>query len=210
MRKVFCAFIVLCFVTIGNAQLLRHYGLKVAYTSATQSFDYYTAGFGFSNERRPGINAAVFAEWLNMPFLSVITQVEYSQRGLGIEFARTLNDPTVIGTWVEYHRVDYLSVPLLAKVSFPSTIIEPYLVAGPRIDFVLGYHGNDENFRSLYNDFKSPNLGGTVGAGVSVSSILPAAILLEFRYNIDLTLPYDNGLLRVKNSAYDIWLGVAI
>ncbi len=210
MKKLGCALTFMCLASGVNAQLLGHYGLKVAYTSAAQSFNYYGGGFEINDERRPGVNAAAFAEWSTIPNLSVVTQLEYTQRGKGVKFARTTNDPTVLDTWVQYHRVDYLSVPILAKLSLASGLVQPYLIAGPRVDFVLANHGADPNFRSLYDDFKSPNLGGSAGAGMSTTAIVPAEIFVEFRYNLDLTAPYDNGALRVRNNAYDIWLGVAL
>jgi len=106
------------FLQTADSQLIKSYGVKVAFTSADQKYN-YTNLPDIETKRRIGFNAAVFAEWLNMPFISFVTQCEYAQRGMGMVFNRTENSPDIIATYVDYNRVDYLSIPVFVKLSLP-------------------------------------------------------------------------------------------
>ena len=198
----------------SNAQLLKSYGVKAAFTSASQSFTYQNPpfpGFGPDIKRRTGFGIALYAEWFNLQVISIVSQIEYTQRGIGEEIAITgPNGPTIIRTEVRDKRLDYLSIPILAKTSVPFGNVTPYILIGPRIDFLLGYRDEFIVGNSIYQDFKKTMFGGTIGTGFALADLLPTTISVEFRYNIDLGDSYDTSLLKVRNNAYDIWVGVAL
>jgi hypothetical protein len=190
----------------GNAQLVKNYGLKMAVTSADQEF-----GMTLDTKRRVGFNIGAFAEWLDVPLFSVITQVEYTQRGTGQVFIMTgPSGPEPIGRKTLYSRLDYISVPVLAKLRFQTGLISPYILAGPRLDFLLGYKSDEGAFNTLYDKFKKTTFGASTGIGVQVESFLPVTLLAEARYNFDLTDSYDAYSWKVRNNALDFWLGIAI
>jgi opacity protein-like surface antigen len=199
--------LVLILASIGNAQLIKAVGAKVAYTSSYQDFRY--TNFSVTTQRRSGINAAVFLEWLNSPYVSIVSQAEYAQRGMVMRAAITLNDPTPVGYVDLDNRVDYLSVPILVKLMLPLDSVTPYLIAGPRYDVLLGFHSDRSGFDAVYNDFKHNMLGFSVGGGVSTTAFFPYPLIVEFRYNADLGDSYATPLLTVRNEAFDVWLGVA-
>jgi hypothetical protein len=192
----------------SNAQLVKAYGPKVAFTSAHQDFNYtYT---DVEVKRRNGFNAALFVEWLNLPFISAVTQLEYVQRGMGMEFVRTGPEgPEVVGRFTRYNRVDYLSIPQLAKIAIPVGMFSPYLSTGPRIDFLLGYKSDDGLFNAVYDEFKKTNIGGTISIGLESVELLPIGLLVEARYNFDFADSYSTQYLKVRNNSFDVWLGVA-
>lgn len=210
MKTLFPVFVALQFLASipGNAQLIKRCGLKVAFTSASQDFKYST--FAPDTKRRPGFNAGIYIEWFDLPLVSLITQIEYAQRGMGLEFVRTLNDPTPIEIFTEYNRVDYLSLPVLVKVAVPTTIVTPFLLIGPRIDFFLGYHSDRDLFNAVYDQFKKTMIGGSIGIGVEATSLLPVNVIVEGRYNFDLADSYSTQYLTVRNNSFDVWLGVAL
>lgn len=183
-----------------NAQQIRTWGVKAAVTSADQDFD-YTQLDDLKTHRRVGFNVGLFAEWFDNNLFSLLTQLEYAQRGMGqdsfVRFPGTL-----------YSRVDYLSVSIIGKFAASYAVVRPFVLVGPRIDFLLGYK-SDEPFRIVYDDFKSIVIGGTVGIGLESSELLSQTIIAEFRYNFDVSYAYKTDLLTVKNNAFDIWLGVA-
>jgi hypothetical protein len=197
----------------SDAQLLKSYGIKAAITSASQSFTYSNpplSGFGPDVKRRIGFGIALYAEWFNVPFISIISQMEYTQRGIGEEIAITTTSPTPIRTEVRDKRLDYLSIPILAKASIPFGIITPYILIGPRVDILLGYHDEFIVGTSIYQDFKKTMFGGTVGAGLGLANLLPTTISVELRYNFDFSDSYDTSLLKVHNNAYDVWVGITL
>ena len=203
---------VLLFITQGNAQLLKNFGVKLAFTSASQTYDYPNPpwpGFGPDVSRRIGVNAAIYAEWLNVPFFSVVTQIEYAQRGMAQQIAITGDSPEIIRMETRYNRLDYVSLPIFLKVSVPTEVVSPYVLLGPRVDLLLSYRDEFVIGRSIYADFKKMTWGGEAGVGLEFNKLLPGSVCLEFRYNVDFMNSYDTDVLKVRNNAYDIWLGVA-
>ena len=114
----------------------------------------------------------------------------------------------ILGNKTFYSRLDYLSIPVLAKVTLPGTIISPYVVAGPRFDFLLGYKSDENAFSDLYNKFKKNIFGGTVGLGVETGSLLPVTLTADVRYNFDFMKSYKTEYLEVTNNAFDFMVGV--
>ncbi len=204
-----CVIMFLAFLTTGIAQgqLIRHIGGKVAYTSAGQNLN---SLFGKRpTVRRSGVNVAGYVEWLDIPVFSVITQVEYSQRGAGEEFILTgPGGPEPLGTKTLYWKTDYLSVPVLAKARYDFGLLAPYVLAGPRADFRIGSSSDEGVYDQMLEKFEKTMLGASVGAGVETSGWLPVTLLVEFRYNIDFKDSYSTESLKIKSEAWDLWLGV--
>lgn len=212
MRSVVFMIIILTagYLNEGKAQLLKEYGLKVALTSADQRYD-VTLAPGIETKRRVGFNVGAFVEWFDVPFFSLITQVEYAQRGMGQNVILTgPSGPDPVGVRSLYSRLDYLSVPVLAKLRLQTGPIVPYFVAGPRADIFLGYRSDENAFNAVYDQFKKTSLGGSAGVGIQIESLLPFTVFAEARYNFDFADSYDTDLLKVRNNAFDFWLGVAL
>ncbi|MBM4159991.1 MAG: PorT family protein [Ignavibacteria bacterium] len=212
MKKLLLPLILLMLsqTDVSSAQVIKSCGLKFAITSASQTFEYSNppwSGFGPTTVRRTGFNIGAFVEWFDIPYLSAISQIEYAQRGVGEEFIITGSDPTTAGTKHVYTRLDYLSVPILAKPILPMGMVSPYLLVGPRADFLLHYQKNLP-LEGFYKDFKKTAIGGTIGVGVESSSLLPIRLSVESRYNFDISNSFDNGFAKVRNNAFDFWLGV--
>jgi len=211
MKKIVLMMLVVTagYLNFCNAQLLKNCGLKIGVTSADQKYDLKLAP-GLETKRRVGFNVGAFAEWFDVPLFSLVTQVEYTQRGMGQDFIVTgPSGPNPIGVKTLYSRLDYVSVPILGKLRFPSGPVSPYIVAGPRADFLVGYKSDEGAFNSVYDKFKKTSFGGSAGIGIQIESLLPIAVLAEARYNFDFADSYETDLLKVRNSAFDFWLGVA-
>lgn len=189
----------------AHGQVIKAHGVKVAYTSADQRFD-----FGWTIEqtkRRSGFNIAVYAEWPYLPFLALVTQLEYAQRGVGRPYIQLANVPN-LGPDFIFTRLDYISIPVFAKLSIPEKVLSPYIICGPRCDFLLGYKDNLNSRSAMYDEFKKVILGASAGAGLEVNALI--GLLLEVRYNFDLVNSYNSGSFTVRNNSFDVWLGVAI
>jgi hypothetical protein len=209
-RLIISAMTILLFcANFANAQLLKSYGVKLAYTSTSQTFDYTTLPLGrwtgMKTSAKGGFSVAAFAEWLNIPLLSVVSQIEYTQRGARMVY------PVPGGWWLTDGRMDYISIPVLAKVTAPLGAINPYVLTGPRADFLVGYQYVEiYPNNSIYSNFKKATLGGSAGVGVQTSSILPVTLSAELRYNFDFLNSYNGGYLKVYNNAFDVWIGVSL
>jgi hypothetical protein len=196
-------------VNESPAQFIRSYGAKVAYTSA--ELVYNDTEWNNPILRRSGFNAAVFIEWLDVPFVSVVTQLEYAQRGKS--FDTYVQDPgSPKGYSVKDQvsdRLDYLSIPIMGKIRIPLGMFSPFITAGPRADFLLGYRSYSEWDDSIYDKFKKTNVGATISLGSEVKPPLPFTLSLEARYNVDLASAYSITSYRIAhNNSFDVWLGI--
>jgi hypothetical protein len=200
--------LILLVPTKGDAQFPKSIGAKIACTSAAQVFDY--TDFRPDFERRTGVNAAVFLEWFDGAPFSLVTQLEYAQRGMRLKFAQIgQTGPEIIGYFYQYNRIDYLSLPIVAKLSLPYQTISPYAIAGLRLDFMLGYKSDGNSFNSVYDGFAKTIYGATFGAGAELKVFQGFPVVLEARYNLDLKNSYKTQYLQVKNNSIDVWLGIA-
>ena len=207
MRRIILAVVLVLFSFSGaNARLLKGYGLKAGVVVANQDFE-YSEGFQADTKDRAGLDFGVFAEWLDIPFFSILTEVHYIQKGHADEFVRTDEFGTPISSTRIDHRLDYLSVPLLAKASLRTKHVLPYLVVGPRFDFLLDY--KSETLDQVYKELKDSDVGATIGLGME-SRTDPVKVLVEFRYSPDFTDAYKTDLLKVKNNSFEILFGVRL
>jgi len=207
MRSIIIALVVVLFsFPAAQAQLLKGYGLKGGIVVANQDFN-YTQGFEAGTKNRTGLDVGVFAEWLNHSFFSILTEIHYIQKGHVDEATRTDEYGNPASTIRHDSRLDYLSVPLLAKITLNTQYALPYLVIGSRFDYLLGY--KSETSKELFDELKNTGVGGTVGLGLESKS-KPVKFLLEFRYSPDFTNAYKTDLLKVKNSSFEILFGLRL
>lgn len=105
-----------------------------------------------------------------------------------------------------------LELAPVLRLNIKRTMISPYLIAGPRFDFLQPAKTEKEEFyqelNNRYNDrnvnisgkYNKLLLGGTIGGGMSTGRLLPVELMLEARYNFDISsrfsLHYDTPLSR--------------
>jgi hypothetical protein len=202
-----------------QAQLLKSYGIKAGVNSSNAAFSLPQDAFEIATQRRTGGHAALFVEWGGSSAFSLVTQVEYAQRGFAEEQEITgENGPEPLGKVRASTRLDYISLPLLLKLQYRKSAISPYLIAGPRVDFLVNREAGEFDFvignskvtlaSELNEIFDDRDLGGTIGLGFNAQKFLPLPLLVEGRYNFDFT---DNGKLpplQGKNNSFDLWLGI--
>jgi hypothetical protein len=208
MKRILFGILILTssFVVSSNSQETIKYGIKLALTSSNQKFEYRDLS-SIDLKRRIGFNAGIFIENVIESYYSIRGQLEYSQRGMGIELVRTtVNSPEGTDKYIDYHRVDYLSLPILIKISYPTKSVQPFLIVGPRIDYLIGY--NSIGFQPVYDHLKTVVIGSSIGVGIESTTLLQSDLMLELRYNFDHTDAYNTELLNVRNNSFDLWLGV--
>ena len=205
MRTGFATFVFVALVSLPalevQAQPLSNYGVKAGLTSATVSTDMFADGI----ERREGFAAMAFAEWFETPYFSVLSELGYVQRGHSETVEVRNSEGVSLGTEEISTRFDYLTVAALAKLRYSEASLEPYVIAGPRGDVLI--RRSQSNL--LVEEYDVFALGGTVGAGVGVGKqILPVQLMLEVRYNADITDSLSCCPRQMRNQAFDILLGI--
>jgi len=198
--------ILVVFTSLIEAQIIKNYGLKIGLTSANQEL----SNVNLELERRLGLTTAIFVEWLSLPNFSFMTEIGYTQCGMGVEGVRTDEAGEVIWRGTYDSRLDYLTVPVLAKISLPTGFVKPFISAGFRYDYLLDFDSELPGMNGFYDDFKKSILGGIIGVGIEPKLPLPVHLSLEFRYNSDFTDSHNSSRITAKNNAFDLLLGIAL
>ena len=119
-------FLIILSVSFADSQILKAYGIKVGAAAATQTFD-YSINFSLPTENRWGLDIGGFAEFFQIPYFSLLTEVHYIQKG----YSNTVQEstpaqPAGTGKSITIRpRLDYLSIPVLGKVRFETDVVTP-------------------------------------------------------------------------------------
>lgn len=194
---------------VAHSQLVRSYGIKLGAVSANQTW-HYTNTSDLTTDSRWGITGGLYLELLDVPFLSVVAEVQYTQKGMKFSAPITTeSQPEGTGQFITISpRVDYLSLPLLGKLRLHSPVFTPYLIAGPRVDLLISKKG--DVYGLVIDRFKSTDVGGTVGIGVEIHTLLPVGLLAELRYNPSFRDSYNSEFLTVRNRSFDFLVGLQL
>ena len=193
----------------AESQCVRSFGLMLGATAASQDWA-YAANVGSLDARtRWGIDVGGFVEWLDIPILSISTEVHYVQKGFKIETpVTTAQSPDGNGSvFTLSPRVDYLSIPIVAKCRLDLAGSSLYAFAGPRVDFLVG--SNDEGFGAVLDKFKSTEYGATMGLGVEAIRLGSVGLGAQFRYSPTLQDSYATNLLSVRNRSLEMLIVVS-
>ncbi len=166
-RTIAAVIIAACVVSsTAEAQLIRSAGLMLGTSAASQDWSYATIAYKLDAKTRWGVDLGAFVEWLNMAVFSVSTGMHYVQKGFKLETpTTTAQSPDGNGSVLtQSPRVDYLSIPILAKSQLDLAGSSLYAFAGPRFDFRIGR--SDDVFADVLDQFRSAEIGATVGLGV--------------------------------------------
>jgi hypothetical protein len=190
----------------AHSQLVRGYGVKLGAVSANQTWHYALSSdlaADWTTHYRWGISGGVYVELLDVPLLSLIAELLYTQKGMKYDLPLTsVEQPDGTGQFKTLSpRVDYLSVPLPAKLRLKSEFFTPYLIVGPRVDLLVFKKG--DGFDLVIDQFKSTDVGGTMGVGVEIHTPLPVGLLAELRYNPSFRDSYKSEFLTARNRSFD-------
>ena len=213
MKIFFFLFSIILFVTSAESQIIKSYGLKLGVTSANQNWD-YSINSGFSNasfdsDYRIGLNVGLFAEFLNLPFISVVAEANYFQKGMKDQIPETTTaQPDGTGKFITWDtRVDYINISAFGKFRFDLGILSPYVLLGPKIDFELNKKNSLGPVNEVEENFKKNRFGFKLGAGseIDLGSI---HLLAELLYEIDTNELYKSDNLKVKSNSFDLRVGI--
>ena len=184
------------------SQAIRTIGVKVGGVTANQSWTYSSTP-ALPTERRWGIDVGVFFEWFNMPVFSLSSELHFIQKGMKLTLPITTpQNPEGTGEFKTLSpRVDYFSFPILAKARLNDDVFSPYLVAGPRVDFLL--QTKAEGFQAVLDKFEKVEFGATVGAGFDIHTFANGNLGFEFRFSPSLKDGYSTQFLNVRNSSME-------
>ena len=198
---------------ILKSQIFDNYGLKISYTRSkinVKEFDNYSTW-------RTGIKWSFFLEQHIYKSISTIIELEYAQKGYISEQVETNEIGEKIQIVRANTRLDYISVPIFMKISYNISTIKPFVLFGPRLDYMFSYKKGIFKFtKASVNDETAKYLDSvTVGSSLACGLIFPFLskknIIFEARYNNDFTdLWSKHNTWLVKNVSYDFGIGISL
>jgi hypothetical protein len=209
MKIIYLFLITICWSATSEAQLIRSFGLKAGATNSSQEWN-YTYLTDFTPETRWGINVGVFSEFMNIPYFSFVTELNYVQKGMKDKIAVTTPqnpDPIEFITWDT--RVDYLNFSTLGKCRFDLSRFIPYILFGPRVDFEINQENSPDGTNVVAENFNEIMYGIKIGVGSEFkfdSFNLLAEILYDYNFN-DL---YKGEYLTVISDSFDFRIGISL
>ncbi len=209
-RTIILPIIALClFPLLAEAQLIRSFGIKAGTAAASENWQYSQNPGLIDPLTRWGLDVGGFVEWFNIPILSVSSEVHYVQKGFRLQLpVTTAESPDGNGSFLTLSpRVDYLSMPLLAKCRLDLESSSIYVLAGPRLDIFLST--KDVGFGDVLKKFRSNEFGFTMGVGCEAAKIGPLTLGLEARYSPTLQDSYSTNLLAVRNQSFEMLLVIS-
>ncbi len=209
MKKIIIFFFIVA-VSASYPQFIKDYGVKAGGTISNQNWNYTLISpvRGFVPDNKLGLNMGVFAEFFNIPFFRLVTELNYVQKGIQKEIEQSfIENPDGNGKFILWKLgINYLNVSILAKPCLDLEIIKPYLLIGPRIDFELG-KSIEYYESSFYNDFEKSRLGLKLGMGTEFK-LVGIKLLAEFIYDMDFAELYKNENVKVTSSAFHFRIGI--
>ncbi len=211
LKRVFLAgtLVLLLCLSGAKAQPARTYGIKLGVVGANESWSVLGES-DWPTDIRWGFTADVYAELPYSKYLSADAEIQYTQKGMKYSIpVTTASQPDGSGQYYTISpRIDYISIPILAKLRLPLAAVAPYLIIGPRFDFLISRSGG--SLDAAISQFDRMDYGLTLGAGVELNSIFPYGLLAEFRYNFNSYDSYKSQYLSVRNRSMDFLVGVRL
>lgn len=193
-------------------QAIEQWGVKLGYASSTQIWEHELIDQD-DMSWRSGITASIYTQFFNYSGLSIITGLDYIQKGTGFEMYGTWAEPPLEKT-THYSLYHYLSVPILAKYTIVSDMFSAYFTFGPRIDYFVSYANDKDHmnwgFEEEWDNFV---LEICTGIGVEKNIFNNQILSLEFQYyyeplwQYDEYSPYLDSDIKMKNSTFTITMG---
>ncbi|MFA7288183.1 MAG: outer membrane beta-barrel protein [Melioribacteraceae bacterium] len=211
MKKTIFVILVLFISSISYGQFLPQFGVKVGINSANHSWDYNGEVKGSIDwESDYGFTIRAFTEFGLSDNFALQGELGYSHKKNKKDIPITTVDyPDGNGQSIRIENaLDYISVAALAKLSLFKGPISPYIIGGPQMNFIAGKNAID-GFREIYEDFNSGVLGISVGAGLELS-IAPVNVILEYRYEKDLTNSASQDTLEIFNFSHVLMFGIVL
>lgn len=198
--------ILIIFSAAVNAQSFSGFGIKGGVSLANHTWDTPVLPFFQDIKTKPGVDVRGFAEFSFCRYFSLEGEVGFVQKGSSTDYFAILeNSPAIIQVNTK-NTLNFLSVSLLGKFGTNAGQFSPYILAGPQYNRRLGIISIFDSF--LFNNFKKDLFGYSVGAGTEINNILPLKLLVEYRYERDITDNHSHQNLDTRNYSHSIMLGI--
>lgn len=207
MQKIILALFLLVVGLNFSYSQERNYYIKSGFLSSNAKYDPT-----FVKGDRPNFDGFSFSVGLkvySINNLSILTGVEYSQKGIITEFIKTDDYGNEIGTIQYEDKLGYLIVPVNIKYKLTNKFIKPYVSISPTISILVyeDYYQDDWGYRDI--PMKNISFGGTFAIGGEIITFDNSAILLEVNYDYNFTnLLKDTDQIDLTINSFGVKVGL--
>jgi hypothetical protein len=211
-RHSILLFLLLAIPSASRSQMIRGWGVEGGASGGYQLISITSASPTPAIPRtiRWGFSAGAFVEFLNMQALSVIFESGYAEKGRKItseEVAQSSSYPAGLspGPAGGTPKAAYVHIGLLVKMRSGRTGFVPFVVVGPRFDFLVG-RGDDPSH--VFDNFKRSDIGASVGGGIDIVPRRSPILSLQARWSPSFSRAFTAPAVTIRNQAVDLILAV--
>ena len=221
MNKLIIVIVItLIAVSSAHSQFYKGFGIKAGTSIANMDYT-YPISIIVDNEYRNrnnkiGLTIGIFKEINVIENLKVQIGINYARKGNTLELKELDGFGNPNGnTFNNYHSFNFITAELYGKYNFLKSKINPYILAGLRIDFYISQEITSAA-GNMQLDFLTPDpitnnkiLGASIGAGIEFPATKDFSLFLEGTYNPDFTYitDGDNGF-KIRGRSIDIRTGI--
>ena len=198
--------------SICTAQFIRGWGIDGGVSGAYQLVSITQPGVMASLPRaaRFGMTAGVFVEFLNIPGLSFVSELAYTQKGRKVtseEIAASGAEPGYLspGPADASPRLDYVRFTMMVKVRAWHTGFVPYAALGPQFDFMVA---KENDPAGLFRLARKTDVGVSAAAGVEIVPRRDPVLSLECRWSPSFTRILSPPTLGIRNQTLEALLAL--
>ncbi|MCD4820410.1 MAG: PorT family protein [Candidatus Cloacimonetes bacterium] len=206
MKKIVLLILLFIGFIFLNARFINSFGVKGGLVVSNQDFDYKYVNSDMQNLTR--FDIGLFLELLRNSNLNILAEFHYVQKGMIYEINNYDDNGNYLGMLELKNHAEYITLQIFGKFAYNLKKSSPYIIMGPRIDFLTGYYCENNLFDSVYEDFKSFDFGATFGIGFEFRYYKSQAFLFEMRFSPSFTNSYETESLTVKNNSFEFLTGI--
>jgi hypothetical protein len=178
-----------CFMAFTvKAQFFQGFGLTAGITYCNQKLKIDSLNEKLKYKYRFGGNAGIFVEYIEHPYIHMVTELQLNQKG---------GKDRVTGT---KYRVNYFSFNNFVKFRQELYDVTPYFLIGPRVE----YHFNS----SPGLPYRPFHITGSMGPGMEFLYWKPWVPFVEFQWNPDLMKAYRDPYYTRRHNAFELRVGI--
>lgn len=201
LKKTFFA---VC-LTAFSSSLFAQIGVRAGITLPNQNFEQDGVEFSFDNNL--GLTLAAFFEIGISDNFAIQPELAFVQKGTKtkIDFLGTTEESKL--------RINYIDIPVLAKLKFGNESIAAYVAAGPTFGYAITGSTEEDGDKTSFEDddwdgYNRLEIGANAGAGLGIPLDI-GLIFLDFRYLFSLTNLSDDSDITYHNKGICISIGFA-
>ena len=212
MKRIFpvIMFVLLSCTLAVRGQFIESMGLKAGISIANQRHQFTPIDYTLETDAVTGPGIAVFMEAFGREHLSLQFDLAFSAKGSksttqSVTVNHLDNDRIIVNEGdLKVSKFYYLSFSPVARYRIEKEGIGPYVLLGPRLDYLLKYSTDSDYPLEEQN---SIILGLNCGAGLEYN-LNDLGVFIEVQYQPDFSPVTSQDPLRVNNKLFVLTIGI--